>query len=76
MNQIDAAQFNALEFANGLAVLYRIQELLEVDREAKEGIRDRALPEHARKQAIRDLRHVNQQFNVVATARAVMGISA
>jgi len=76
MTELEEAQMRAAEFTNSLACLYHIQQLLAVGEEAKGSIRDRTLPDPVRKQAIQDLRHVNLQFNVVAAARAVLGISA
>ena len=74
MTELEEAQANAAEFTNGLACLY--QQLIETAEEARAGMLDKNLPEAIRKESLKDLRHINQQFNLVAAARAVVGISA
>jgi|8_EtaG_2_1085327.scaffolds.fasta_scaffold215155_2 hypothetical protein len=76
MTELEEAQANAAEFTNGLACLYHIQQLIETAEEARAGMLDKNLPEAIRKESLKDLRHINQQFNLVAAARAVVGISA
>tara|TARA_B100000674_G_C37285142_1_gene665113 strand:+ start:271 stop:501 length:231 start_codon:yes stop_codon:yes gene_type:complete len=76
MSELEEAQVRAADFTNGLACLYHIKEMIEKAAEAKAGMLDKSLPDSIRKESLRDLRHINQQFNLVATARAVVGISA
>lgn len=73
---LEESLLDAMEFTNGLACLWHVQELMKLDSEAKIGIKDRSLPDDVRSQAIKDLRSVNDQLSVVAAARAVVGITA
>jgi hypothetical protein len=76
MTELEESQVKAAELASGLACLYHIQQLIEGAEEARTGMLDKSLPDAIRRESLKDLRHINQQFNLVATARAVVGISA
>jgi len=73
---LEEAVINAQDFAAGLASMALVHDMILRSEEYNTAMKDRELPHEVRVQALKDSRHCNQTLNLVATARAVMGISA
>ena len=67
---------NAQHLAAGLAATSIVQGLILRGDEAQLGMTDRTLPAEIRKEALRDVREVNNTFILIASVQAIAGISA
>ena len=73
---LEEAIINAHEFAAGLASAAIINDMVLRSEESTKAIFDRDLPQDVRAQALKDRRECNQALNLVASAQALIGISA
>ena len=73
---LEEAILNAHEFAAGLASMAIVHDMVQRSEESSKAVRDRELPREIRAQALNDGRECNQALNLVASARALVGISA
>jgi len=73
---LEEAILNAHEFAAGLASMAIVHDMVQRSEESSKAVRDRELPREIRAQALKDGRECNQALNLVASARALVGISA
>jgi len=66
---LEEAILDAQDFAAGLALFGKIQELIDRGSECRIGYLDRDLPREVRAEALRESRDINQQLALVATLR-------
>ena len=76
LSPFERAQVNVEEMCAGFALCQVIQELITKSEECRIGVLDRSLPDDVRKEAIKEMRSVNQQLSLIATLNEIQfGIS-
>mgnify|MGYP003128609015 CR=1 FL=1 len=73
---LEEAVLNAHDFAAGLAAMAQLEEMLTKSKECRIAWHDRDLPREVRVEALKESREINSALSLVATVRAVIGISA
>jgi hypothetical protein len=69
LTEMEEAILDAQDFAAGLAVTARVQELIERGEECRAGLLDKEIPRAVRVEALKESRLINQQLALVATLR-------
>jgi|TARA_E500000331_G_scaffold326702_1_gene345054 hypothetical protein len=76
ITKLEEAVLNAQEVAAGFAAMQLVKDLLEKGEAASAIVTDSRVDSEARKQALKDSRHVNATLNFIAAQRAMIGIDA
>ena len=73
---LEDAILRAHDFAIGLATIGAVQDIIKRSEESGKAVRDRALDRETRSAALKESRQANLELNMIAEARAILGISA